>query len=185
MTAHRQPPKPLDRVRAVCRVRHYSIRTEDAYHDWIERFIRFHGIRHPQEMAEPEVNAFLTHLAVNRNVAASTQNQALSALLFLYSAVLDRPLNQLAVVRANRPKRLPVVLTRNEVKAVLCNLVRVHQLLGRLLYGTGMRLLECLRLRVKDVDFALNQTTIREGKGDKDPITVLPALLQPALRNTK
>jgi hypothetical protein len=102
-----EPPKLLDRVRMACRVRHYSIRTEDAYHDWVERFVRFHGIRHPNAMGEPEVNAFLTHLAVNRNVAASTQNQALCALLFLYAEVLDRPLNELKVVRAHRPVRLP------------------------------------------------------------------------------
>src|SRR5262245_43317173 len=125
-----QPPKLLDRVRAACRVRHYSIRTEDAYHDWVERFIRFHGIRHPNTMAEPEVNAFLTHLAVDRNVSASTQNQALCALLFLYDAVLGTPLNQLDVVRANRPKRLPVVLTPEEVRAVLSRLEGVNGLLG-------------------------------------------------------
>src|SRR3954454_3309427 len=114
-----QPPKLLDRLRHACRVRHYSIRTEDAYHDWAERFIRFHGIRHPQEMAEPEVNAFLTDLAVNGRVAASTQNQALCALLFLYEHVLAKPLDRIeGVVRANRPKRLPVVLTRPEVRLV-------------------------------------------------------------------
>jgi len=175
-------PKLLDRVRAACRVRHFSIRTEDAYHSWVERFIRFHGIRHPDTMAEPEVNAFLTHLAVERSVAASTQNQAMCALLFLYGAVLDRPLNELKVVRAFRPKRLPVVLTRDEVKRVLSRLDGVNGLLGRLLYGTGMRLLECLRVRVKDVDFGLNQITIRGGKGDKDRMTVLPGAVQLALR---
>ena len=168
------PPKLLDRVRHACRVRHLSIRTEDAYHDWAERFIRFHHIRHPDTMAEPEVNAFLTHLAVERSVAASTQNQALCALLFLYDAVLVRPLDQLAVVRANRPKRLPVVMTRDEVKRVLGGLQGVNGLVGRLLYGTGMRLLECLRVRIKDVDSGLNQITICGGKGDKDRLTVLP-----------
>ena len=152
-------PKLLDRLRHACRVRHMSIRTEDAYHDWAERFIRFHNIRHPDTMAEPEVNAFLTHLAVVRNVAASTQNQALCALLFLYDAVLGRPLDQLAVVRANRPKRLPVVMSRDEVKQVLGRLEGTNGLVGRLLYGTGARLLECLRLRVKAVDFGLNQIT--------------------------
>ncbi len=177
-----QQPKLLDRVRAACRVRHMSVRTEDAYHDWAERFIRFHGIKHPDTMAEPEVNAFLTHLAVDRNVAASTQNQALCALLFLYDAVLGRPLNQLAVVRASRPKRLPVVLTRDEVRAVLGRLDGMNGLVGRLLYGTGVRLLEGLRLRVKDVDFALNQITVREGKGNKDRVTVLPAALAEGLR---
>ncbi len=175
-------PKLLDRVRIACRVRHFSPRTADAYTAWAERYIRFHKIRHPDTMAEPEVNAFLTHLAVERNVAASTQNQALCALLFLYDAVLGKPLDQLAVVRANRPKRLPVVLTRDEVRQVLSRLDGVNGLLGRLLYGTGMRLLECLRTRVKDVDFGLNQITIRGGKGDKDRLTVLPGAVQPALR---
>jgi integron integrase len=132
-------------------------------------------------MREPEVNAFLTHLAVVRNVTASTQNQAMCALLFLYAAVLGEPLDELKVVRATRPKRLPVVLTRDEVRAVLGRLDGTQALLGRVLYGTGMRLLECLRLRVKDVDFGLNQITIREGKGAKDRLTVLPALVVPAL----
>ncbi|VTT99814.1 integrase : Integron integrase OS=Methylomonas methanica (strain MC09) GN=Metme_1559 PE=4 SV=1: Phage_int_SAM_4: Phage_integrase [Gemmataceae bacterium] len=176
------PPKLLDRVRAACRVRHYSIRTEDAYAAWAERFIRFHGIRHPNAMAEPEVNAFLTHLAVERRVSASTQTQALCALLFLYGAVLGRPLDELKVIRAHRPKRLPVVLTRDEVRAVLGELEGTDQLLGRLLYGTGMRLLEALRLRVKDVDFGLSQITIREGKGDKDRVTVLPRSVRTALQ---
>jgi integron integrase len=163
-------------------VRHFSIRTEDAYSQWVERFVRFHGIRHPNRMAEPEVNAFLTHLAVQRNVSASTQNQAMCALLFLYEAVLKRPLDQLRVVRAKRTGRLPVVLTREEVRLVLNKLSGTNALVGRLLYGTGMRLLECLRLRVKDVDFSLNQITIREGKGSKDRMTVLPTAIQPALR---
>ena len=177
-----QPPKLLDRVRHACRVRHYSIRTEDAYHDWVERFVRFHGIRHPDTMREPEVNAFLTHLAVERNVTASTQNQAMCALLFLYGAVLGKPLDELKVVRATRPKRLPVVLTRDEVRAVLGRLEGTHALIGRVLYGTGMRLLECLRLRVKDIDFGLNQVIIREGKGAKDRLTVLPSSVVPALK---
>ena len=183
MTATPQPPKLLDRLRHACRVRHYSIRTEDAYHDWCRRFILFHKVRHPETMAEPEVNAFLTHLAVDRHVAASTQNQAMAALLFLYEAVLRRPLNELNVIRAARPKRLPVVLTREEVRSVLGRLDGIHALFGRLLYGTGMRLLECLRLRVKDIDFTLNQITVRAGKGDKDRVTVLPAGIVPALRD--
>lgn len=169
-----QPPKLLDRLRHACRVRHLSIRTEDAYHDWAKRFILFHGKRHPDTMAEPEVNQFLTHLAVDRTVAASTQNQALSALLFLYDAVLARPLDQLTVIRATRPRRLPVVLTRDEVGRVLGRLDGTNRLVGRLLYGTGMRVLECLRLRVKDVDFGRNELVVREGKGDKDRVTVLP-----------
>lgn len=151
-----------------------SIRTEDAYHDWAERYIRFHGIRHPDTMAEPEVNAFLTHLAVTRNVAASTQNQALCALLFLYDAVLGRPLNQLNVVRAHRPKRLPVVMSRDEVKRVLSALEGTHRLVALLQYGSGLRLLECLRLRVKDIEWELNQVVVRGGKGDKDRRTMLP-----------
>jgi integron integrase len=155
-------------------VRHYSIRTEDAYHDWVERFIRFHGIRHPNTMGEPEVNEFLTHLAVERNVAASTQTQALCALLFLYRQVLGKPLDELKVVRANRPKRLPVVMSRDEVRRVLTQLEGTHRLIALLLYGSGMRLIECLRLRVKDVEWELNQIVIRGGKGDKDRRTMLP-----------
>jgi integron integrase len=175
-------PKLLDRLRHACRVRHYSIRTEDAYHDWCERFIRFHGIRHPAAMAEREVNAFLTHLAVERNVAASTQNQALCALLFLYDAVLGTPLDRLNVVRANRPKRLPVVLTREEVRRLLAELEGPYRLMGQLMYGSGLRLLECLRLRVKDVAFARGEITVREGKGNKDRITTLAESLHEPLR---
>jgi integron integrase len=183
MSAQPRPPKLLDRLRHACRVRHFSIRTEDAYAQWAERFIRFHSVRHPDTMAEPQVNAFLTHLAVDRNVSASTQNQALAALLFLYQHVLGRPLDELKVVRAGRPRRLPVVLTRDEVRAVLGRLDGVNALVARLLYGTGMRLLECLRVRVKDVDFPLNQITIRGGKGDKDRVTVLPGSIQPTLQD--
>ena len=182
MTATPTPPKLLDRVRHACRVRHYSIRTEDAYHDWCRRFILFHKIRHPETMAEPEVNAFLTHLAVERNVAASTQNQALCALLFLYEQVLKRPLDELRIVRASRSRRLPVVLSREDVRRVLTQLDGVHRLIGLILYGTGLRLTECLRLRVKDVDFALNQIVVREGKGDKDRRTVFPEAVKEELR---
>lgn len=178
-----QPPKLLDRIRHACRVRHMSIRTEGAYVAWAERLIRFHGLKHPSALREPEVNAFLTHLAVHDNVAASTQNQALCAILFLYAVVLEQPLRRLDVVRANRPKRLPVVLTREEVREVLLRLDGVSGLVGRFLYGTGARLLECLRLRVKDLDFGLNRVTIREGKGNKDRVTVLPAALVPGLRD--
>jgi integron integrase len=177
-----QQPKLLDRVRIACRARHFSRSTERAYHDWAERFIRFHGIRHPDTMGEPEVNAFLTHLAVVGNVAASTQNQALCALLFLYEHVLGRPLNQLQVVRANRPKRLPVVLTREEVRRLLANLGEPYRLMGQLMYGSGLRLLECLRLRVKDIDFARGEITVREGKGDKDRVTMLPESLHAPLQ---
>jgi integron integrase len=177
-----QPVKLLDRVRHACRVRHFSIRTEDAYHDWAERFIRFHGIKHPETMAELEVNQFLMHLAVDRNVSASTQNQALAALLFLYEHVLERPLDRIdGVVRANRPRRLPVVLTRSEVRRVLAELDGTYRLIGELLYGAGLRLLECLRLRVKDLDFEQGEITVREGKGNKDRRTMLPESVRPAL----
>lgn len=179
---HPQPPRLLDRLRQACRVRHYSLRTEDAYHDWAKRFILFHNKRHPQEMGEREVNAFLTNLAVERNVAASTQNQALAALLFLYEHVLGRPLNRMeGVVRANRPKRLPVVLTKDEVRRVLTQLDGTYRLMGQILYGSGLRLIECLRLRVKDLDFDRNEITVREGKGNKDRRTILPTAVKPGL----
>ena len=160
------PPKLLDRVRHACRVRHDSIRTEDAYHDWCRRFILFHGTRHPSEMGAAEITQFLTHLAVDRNVSAYTQNQAFSALLFLYKAVLEADPGTIAgVVRANRPKRLPVVLTRPEVRRVLNPLADPYRLIGELLYGSGLRLLEALRLRVKDLDLDRHEITVREGKG--------------------
>jgi integron integrase len=176
------PPKLLDRLRAACRVRHYSIRTEDCYADWVRRFILFHGKRHPQEMGAAEINAFLTHLAVKGRVSASTQNQAFSAILFLYQKVLEVDPGRIAgVVRANRPKRLPVVLTRQEVRAVLANLDGTYRLMGQLMYGSGLRLLECLRLRVKDVDFGRGEIVVREGKGNKDRRTMLPGAVKPSL----
>ncbi len=175
-------PKLLDRLRAACRVRHYSIRTEDAYHDWVKRFILFHQKRHPLDMAEPEVNAFLTDLAVNGHVAASTQNQALAAILFLYKHVLNRPLDRVeGVVRAKKPRRLPVVLTRDEVRKVLSELEGSYRLIGLLQYGAGLRLLECLRLRVKDIEWDMNQIVVREGKGDKDRRTMLPKAARSSL----
>ena len=167
-------PKLLDRVRHALRVRHYAIRTEDAYHDWTRRFILFHGKRHPQDMGETEVNTFLTHLAVEGRVSASTQTQALCALLFLYEHVLGRPLDQLGVVRANRPKRLPVVLSRAEVWAVLDRMAGTSGLLGRLMYGSGVRVLEAVRLRVKELDFDNGLIVVRQGKGDKDRRTIFP-----------
>jgi integron integrase len=181
--AARRPVRLLDRVRAALRARHYSIRTEEAYVAWIRRFIRFHGLRHPEELGETEVTAFLTHLAVTQHVAASTQNQALSALLFLYHEVLRLPLADLAeVVRAKPGVRLPVVLTRDETREVLVRLEGVPRLVGGLLYGAGMRLLEALRLRVQDVDFAFNQILVRDGKGRKDRRTLLPAPLKEPLK---
>ncbi|MGH2373215.1 MAG: integron integrase, partial [bacterium] len=176
-------PGLLDRVRQAIRARHYSHRTEQAYVTWITRYLRYHGKRHPAEMAEPEVNQFLTHLAVHGRVAASTQNQALAALLFLYAKVLNRSLGQIeGVVRARRPRRLPVVLTRPEVKAVLSELNGTPQLVCTMLYGSGLRLLECLRLRVKDVDFHRQEIRVREGKGRKDRVTMLPSAVREPLR---
>lgn len=182
--AGHQPPKLLDQVREKIRLKHYSIRTEQAYVDWIRRFILFHGKRHPAEMGAPEVEAFLTHLAVQGKVAASTQNQARSALLFLYRAVLGQELPWLDdVEQAKRPQRLPVVLTHAEVKTVLNHLRGTHRLLASLLYGTGMRLMEGLRLRVKDIDFDQQEVLVRDGKGAKDRVTPLPATLIQPLQN--
>ena len=170
-----QPPKLLDQVRDRIRVKHYSIRTETQYVQWARRFILFHDKKHPRDMGAPEVEAFLTHLAVVGNVAAATQNQALSALLFLYREVLGLDLPWLDnVTRAKRPQRMPVVLTREETRAVLDRMSGVYGLMARLLYGTGMRLMECVRLRVKDVDFARREILIRDGKGAKDRVTMLP-----------
>ncbi|MEW6414559.1 MAG: integron integrase [Pseudomonadota bacterium] len=172
------PPKLLDQVRDKIRVKHYSIRTETQYLQWIRRFILFHGKRHPREMSAPEVEAFLSHLATVGNVSASTQNQALSALLFLYREVLDIDLPWMdTMVRAKKPRRLPVVLSRAEVARVLERMDGTYGLMARLLYGTGMRLMECARLRVKDVDFARREILIREGKGGKDRVTMLPEAL--------
>jgi site-specific recombinase XerD len=172
-----RPRRLLDRVRDALGARHYSRRTEQAYVHWIKRYIFFHGKRHPVEMGAPEVTTFLTSLAVDGRVAASTQNQALSALLFLYRDVLAVDLPWLDdVIRAKRPERLPVVLTRQEVRALLQQLDGVPRLMACLLYGAGLRVLECCRLRVQDVDLASNQITVRGGKGDKDRVTMLPAI---------
>jgi integron integrase len=171
-------PRLLDRVREVLRRKHYSIRTEEAYLAWIKRFILFHDKRHPQEMGLPEVDAFLTDLAVRQGVAASTQNQALSALLFLYAEVLQQPLDgPVQAERAKQPTRLPTVLTRDEVGRVLDALSGMHRLMAQLLYGSGLRLMECVRLRVKDLDFAQHQILVRDGKGGKDRVTMLPERL--------
>jgi integron integrase len=172
----------LDRVREACRVRHYSLRTEDAYVDWVKRFILFHHKRHPLEMGAAQINAFLTHLAVEGHVAASTQNQAFSALLFLYRSVLEvEPGLIEGVIRAKRPERLPVILTRDEVRAVLGRLDGVPRLVALLLYGAGLRILDALRLRVQEVDFARMEMLIRHGKGGKDRRTMLPAAAKPEL----
>ena len=174
-----QQPRLLDRVRAALRARHYSRRTEKAYVHWIKRYIFFHGKRHPAEMGAAEVTAFLPALAVRDRVAASTQNQALNALLFLYREILGVELPWLdGLVRAKRPQHLPTVLTREEVRTVLEQLDRAPRLMALLLYGAGLRLLECCRLRIKDVDFATNQITIRDGKGSKDRVTMLPSAVK-------
>ena len=184
------PPEPsvaphrlLDRVRWHLRVKHYSLRTEELYAHWIRRFILFHEKRHPAEMGEEEIAAFLSHLAIDGHVAASTQNQAFSALLFLYHQVLDRKLEYVTgVERVRRPAKLPVVLTRKEAHAIIAHLRDEYRLMGELLYGSGLRLLEGLRLRVKDIDFAYAQITVREGKGLHERITLLPNRLKRPLR---
>ena len=176
-------PKLLDRVRDVLRRKHYSFRTEQAYTDWIRRFILFHGKRHPKEMAEAEVGEFLTHLARDGKVSASTQNQALSALLFLYKEVLQQEIGWLqGVERAKKPARLPVVLTHAEVDKILQHLHGTHRLMAELLYGSGLRLMECVRLRVKDIDFAYAHILVRDGKGGKDRVTMLPIHCAPRLQ---
>ena len=176
-------PRLMDQVRARARYRHFSVRTEDAYVGWIRRFILFHGKQHPRALGPRDVEAFLTHLAVTRKVAASTQNQALSALLFLYRDVLDLDLPWLdGIVRANAPKRLPVILTRDEVARLLAQMHGTPQLMAQLIYGAGLRLMECMRLRIKDVDFGRLEIVVREGKGAKDRITMLPTALSLALR---
>ncbi len=170
-----QPPKLIDQLRERLRTLHYSLRTEDVYVDWVRRFILFNGRRHPRDMGAPEVEAFLTHLAVERKVSASTQNQARAAIIFLYREVLAIELPWLqSVVSAKKSVRLPVVLTEREVRDVLLQLQGTTWLIASLLYGTGMRLLEGLRLRVKDVDFERREIIVREGKGAKDRVTVLP-----------
>lgn len=177
-----QSPKLLDQMRHKLRMKHYSKRTEQAYLAWTRRFILFHNKRHPQEMGKPEVEQFLTHLAMDQQVAASTQNQALNAIQFLYTHVLERELGLVQAIRAKRPDKLPVVFSREEVKAILLRLDGIHWLMAYLLYGSGLRLMECLRLRVKDVDFAYHQIAVRDGKGGKDRVTVLPKIVEDPLR---
>jgi integron integrase len=180
---NRSAPRLLDRVRLAIRARHYSGQTERAYVYWVRQFVLFHGKRHPASMGSREIALFLTHLAVQRGVSASTQNQAFSALLFLYREVLDLPIANLGkTVRAKRPARVPVVLTREEVARVLGALTGVNQLMASLLYGSGLRVLECACLRVKDVDLERGELTVRGGKGDKDRVTVLPIALRAPLR---
>ncbi len=174
-----QRPRLFDRVPDAIRTRHYSRRTEEAYIAWIRRYILFHRKRHPAEMGAAEITQFLTSLAVQRKVAPSTQNQALCALLFLYREVLGEEVPWLdGIVHAKRPRRLPVVLTREEIRAVLDQLNGAPRLMALLLYGAGLRVLECARLRVKDIDFESNQIVVRAGKGDRDRVTLLPAAVK-------
>ncbi len=176
-------PRLLDQLRQALRSRHYSRRTEQSYVMWVRRFIYFHKKRHPADMAEPEINAFLTHLAVREKVSASTQTQALSAILFLYRHVIGRELGELGdIIRARKPKRLPVVMTRQEVKTVLGQLRGDKWFMASFMYGAGLRLMECLRLRVQDIDFGANQITVRDGKGFKDRVTMLPVVVKEPLR---
>ena len=176
-------PKLLEQVRHIIQTKRYSIRTEQAYLHWIKQFILFHNKRHPSELSEPHVSRFLSHLAVDKKVAASTQNQALSAIVFLYREILNTPLDWLDdLERAKRPAKLPVVLSRDEVRAVLAQLDGSKWLMASLLYGSGLRLMECLRLRIKDIDFSYSQIIVRDGKGGKDRITILPDTLKPLLQ---
>lgn len=184
------PPRLLDAVRSAIQLRHYSFRTQKAYVDWIRRYIVFHGKRHPRDMGGDEVRTFLSHLATDRQVAPATQAQALAALLFLYKRVLNVDLPWIDdVVRARRPKRLPTVLTRDEARRVIALIPGTHRLIALLLYGSGLRLLEALRLRVKDVDFYHRRVLVRDGKGMKDRVTILPTTaaeeLQPHLKHVR
>ena len=170
----KRPKKLLDQVREVMRLKHYAYRTEETYVQWIRRYILFHDKRHPTEMGRPEIEVFLTDLAVNQQVAASTQNQALNAVLFLYHKVLGIEIVGINAVRAPQPRNLPVVLTKAEALAMIQIIDGPHQLVVKLLYGSGLRLSEALRLRIKDLDFAQQQIVVRDGKGRKNRITVLP-----------
>lgn len=177
-------PKLLDQVREKIRLRHYSIRTEQSYLDWTKRYILFHNKKHPKEMGAPQVEAFLTHLAVKRNVAASTQNQALNAILFLYKEVLELDLPRLKnIKRGKRSERLPVVFSKTEIQAIMAYLDGVYWLMAQLLYGAGLRLMESVRLRVKDVDFGYGQIVVRDGKGKKDRMTMLPKIIEDSLQS--
>lgn len=175
-------PRLLDQMREAIRLKNYSYATEKSYVHWVKRFILFHNKRHPEDMGQTEVEAFLKHLATDGSVAASTQNQALSALIFLYKFVLQQPLGYVDVLWAKKPQRLPVVLTHSEVQAVMGQLHDAPLLVAQLLYGSGLRLSECLRLRVKDVDFGQQMLIVRDGKGLKDRVTMLPAVVVPDLK---
>lgn len=174
--------KILDEMSEILRSRHYSNRTEETYLDWVRRYILFHKKRHPLEMGAEEIRAFLIHLATERTVAASTQNQALSAILFLYREVLQKEIEPILLSAAKRPERLPTVLSREEVIRIIDRMNGPNKLMAQVLYGSGLRLMECLRLRVKDVDFEYKTLTVRDGKGEKDRVTPLPDSIIPDLR---
>lgn len=176
-------PRLMDQVRQALRARHYSRRTEQAYCHWVRRFVYFNDVRHPAGMGEKEINLFLTHLAVREHVSASTQNQALAAILFLYRSVLGREIGNLDVVRARRPVRLPVVMSREEVRCVLEHLRGDKLLAASLMYGSGLRLMEVLQMRVQDIDLVRHEITVRDGKGSRDRITMLPRFLVDPLRS--
>ena len=179
-----QPPTLLDRVRSALRVRHYSYRTEKNYVQWIKRYIFFHGARRPLDMGEKEISVFINHLAVDEKVSASTQNQALCAIVFLYKHVLKKDLGDFGeLVWAKKPKRVPVVFTRDEIKSIMDHLDGVHRIMAMLLYGSGLRLSECLQLRVKDLDFNYSQITVRDAKGGKDRIVPFPQKVKEPLKN--
>lgn len=174
--------KLLDQVRLVIRKKHYSIRTEHAYVEWIRRFILFHGKKHPKDMGEKDISQYISYLATKKRVAASTQNQALNAIVFLYKQVLRRELGDFGPMeRAKRPERLPTVLSKDEVSRVLAHIPDKYRLMAKLIYGCGMRLMECVRLRIKDVDFERNQIIVRSGKGQKDRVVMLPEKVKPLL----
>jgi len=183
----RHKPKLLDQLREAIRSRHYSRRTETSYCNWVKRYIYFHDVCHQAEMAEPEINAFLTHLAVKEKVSASTQNQALSALLFLYRHVIGREIGDLGeVIRARRPLRIPVVLTKDEIRKILAQIKGDKWLMACIMYGSGLRLMECLRLRMQDLDLQSSTVTVRDGKGNKDRVTMLPSSIKkPLLEHIK
>ena len=182
--ASKPPVKLLDQVRQRIRLKGYSIRTERSYTEWIRRFILFHDKRHPKEMGKPEIEAFLSDLVTNRDVAASTQNQAFNALLFLCKQVLEIKLpDEISAMRSKKPVRVPTVMTSEETTRVISAMQGTNKLMAEIMYGCGLRVIECVRLRVKDVDFAMNQIVVRDGKGKKDRITVLPQKIQESLRD--
>ncbi|MCW8853160.1 MAG: integron integrase [Gammaproteobacteria bacterium] len=177
-------PRLLDQVHNVIRLKHYSIRTEKSYISWIKQYIKFHSLRHPNLLDATHVESFLSHLAVDRHVSASTQNQALNALVFLYKQVLNIKLEEFeSIVRAKRPEKVPVVFSKDEVRLVMSRLDGTLKLMAQLLYGSGLRLMECVRLRVKDIDFNYRQIIVRDGKGGKDRVTILPGHLEASLKS--